>query len=103
MVATEYVTKWVEIEALPRAKKDSIIHFLFQLFVQYGLSRDIITDGGLQFVGNKITTTLKNYHILYKITTPYQPQANDQVESTNKVIEKIHAKTTASHRHNWAS
>eukprot|EP00253_Pinus_taeda_P005628 PITA_05628 len=51
LVATTYVTKWVEIEALPRAIEDSVIHFLFQLFVLYGLSRDIITDGGPQFVG----------------------------------------------------
>jgi len=33
LVATEYVTKWVEAEALPRATEDSVIHFLFQLFV----------------------------------------------------------------------
>jgi len=33
LVAIEYVTKWVEAEALPRATEDSVIHFLFQLFV----------------------------------------------------------------------
>lgn len=52
LIETEYVTKWVEAEALPRATEDSVIHFLFQIFVQYGLPRDIITNGGPQFVGN---------------------------------------------------
>eukprot|EP00253_Pinus_taeda_P004873 PITA_04873 len=84
----EYVTKWVEAEALPRATEDSIIHFLLQIFMRYAIARDIIMDGGLQFVGNKIAATLKNYHIQHKVTTPYHPQANDQVESTNKIIEE---------------
>lgn len=33
LVAPEYVTKWVEVEALPKATKDSMIHFLLQLFL----------------------------------------------------------------------
>ena len=52
---------------------------------------------------HKIAATLKNYHILHKITTPYHPQENGQVESTNKVIAAILTKTVASHRHDWAS
>ena len=79
-----------------------MIHFLFQIFVRYGLPRDIITDGGPQFIGNKLAETLHNYHIQRKITTPYHPQANDQVESTNKVIKSILTKTVASHRRDWA-
>jgi len=85
LVATEYVTKWVEAEAVSTATEDSVVQFLFQIFVRYGLPRDIITDGGPQFVGNKLAETLQNYHIQHKITTPYHPQANGQVESTNKV------------------
>lgn len=57
--------------------------------MRYGLPRDIITDDGPQFAGNKIAATLKNYHVQHKITTPYHPQANGQVESSNKIIEAI--------------
>jgi len=76
LVATEYVTKWVEVEALPRATEDTVIHFLFQFFMRYGLPKEIITDGGPQFVGHKIAATLKNHHILHRITSSYHPQAN---------------------------
>eukprot|EP00253_Pinus_taeda_P003794 PITA_03794 len=103
LVATKYVTKWVEAEALPRATEDSVIQFLFHLFLHYGLSREIITDVGPQFVGNRIATTLNNYHVHHKITTPYHPQANGQVESSNKIMETILTKTVASHRCNWAA
>lgn len=76
LVATEYVTKWVEAETLPRAIEDSVIHFLFQIFVRHGLPRDIIMDGGPQFASNKIAAALKTYHIQHKVTTPYHPQEN---------------------------
>eukprot|EP00253_Pinus_taeda_P014319 PITA_14319 len=103
LVATEYVTKWVEAEALPRATEESVIQFMLHLFVHYGLPREIITDGGPQFVGNRIAETLNNYHVQHKMTTPYHPQANGQVESSNKIIEKILTKTVASHRRDWAA
>eukprot|EP00253_Pinus_taeda_P019077 PITA_19077 len=102
LVATDYVTKWVKAESLPRATKDYVIQFLFHLFVRYGLPRELITDGGPQFVGKKLAATLNNYHVQHKITTPYHPQANGQVESSDKVIESILTKTIASHRWDWA-
>jgi len=71
LVATEYVTKWVEAETLPRATEDTVIHFIFQIFVRYGFPKEIIMDGGPQFVGHKIAVALKNHHILHRITSPY--------------------------------
>eukprot|EP00253_Pinus_taeda_P012481 PITA_12481 len=71
--------------------------------LRHGLPREIITDGGPQFAGNKIAATLNNYHVQHKITTPYHPHANGQVESSNKIIETILTKNFASHRCDWAA
>ena len=103
MVATEYVTKWVEVVALPRATEENMINFLFKIFVRYGLPREVITDGGPQFVGHKIAATLKNHHVIHIITSVYHLQENGQVESTNKVIEAILTKMVSSHRRDWAT
>ena len=100
---TYYVTKWVEAVALSRATEESIIKFLFELFVRYGLLREVITDGGAQFTGNKITSALRNHHIIHIVTSPYHPQANGQVESTNKVLEAILTKIVVAHRRDWAT
>ena len=75
-----------------------MINFLFENFVRHGLPREVIIDGGPQFVGHKIAATLKNHHVIHRITSPYHPQENEQVESTNKVIEAILTKTVSSHR-----
>ena len=98
LVSTDYVTKWVETIDFLRATEEVVINFLFGLFVQYGLSWEVIIDGEGQFVGHKITTTLRNHHITHRITSPYHPQENRQVESTNKVIEEILTKTVSTHQ-----
>eukprot|EP00253_Pinus_taeda_P036604 PITA_36604 len=77
--------------------------YLFHTGADMKIRRELITDGGPQFVGNKLAATLNNYHVQHKITTPYHPQANVQVESSNKVIESILTKTIASHRRDWAA
>jgi hypothetical protein len=103
LVATDYMTKWVEAEALSNATEEVVIKFIFKLFVHYGLPREVITDGGSQFTTHRITTTLKNYHIKHRVTSPYHPQENGQVESTNKVLEAILTKTVSTNRQNWAT
>ena len=71
--------------------------------MRYGLPREIITDGGPQFIGHKIAATLKNDHIFHRTTSPYHQQENGQVESTNKLIEAILTKKVTSHRREWAT
>ena len=63
----------------------------------------MITDGGARFIGNKIIYTLKNHHVIHRVTSPYHPQANGQVESTNKVLEEILTKTVVAHYRDWAT
>jgi hypothetical protein len=46
IVATNYMTKWIESEALPNETEEVVIKFIFKLFVRYGLPREVITDGG---------------------------------------------------------
>ena len=45
---------------------------------------------------------MENYKIKHGKSTPYHPQANGQVESTNKVIEGILTETVHLHRKDWS-
>ena len=44
----------------------------------------------------------KQYGIKHYKSSPYHPQANGQVESTNKVLEAILTKTMKMHHNEWA-
>jgi hypothetical protein len=103
LVCTDYMTKWVEAKALHRATEEAVIKFLFtDIFTRFGIPRELVTDGGPPFSSHGFKATLQKYHIQQRMTTPYHPQANGQVESTNKVIEAILTKTVKENRKDWS-
>jgi transposase InsO family protein len=63
------------------------------IFFLFGVPKEIVTDGGPQFTSQLIAELTKKYKIHHRITSPYHPQENGQVESTNKVIEGILTKS----------
>ena len=102
LVCTDYVTKWVEAKALLSATENSVVSFLYEdIFTRFGVPREIVTDQGLQFTSNMIEKLMEEYKIKHRKSTPYHPQENGQVESTNKVIERILTKTVHLHRKDW--
>ena len=97
------MTKWVEAVALVKANDQAMIDFLYgEIFALFRVPKEVVTDGGPQFVSHQFEALLRKYHIQHQIASPYHPQANDQVESTNKFIEAILTKTIKSHRRDWA-
>ena len=102
LVCTDYVTKWVEAKALPSATENSVVQFLFEdIFTRFGVPREIVTDQGSQFTSKLMEKLMEEYKIKHRKSTPYHPQANGQVESTNKVLESIITKTVHLHRRDW--
>ena len=102
LVCTDYVTKWAEAKALVRATEKTMVNFLFEeIFVSYGVLREIVTDQGTQFTSKLFKHITEKYQIKHKRSTPHHPQANGQVESTNKTLEGIITKTVAMNGKNW--
>lgn len=94
LVCTDYVKKWVEVKALYSATEKSVVNFLFEdIFTWFGIPREIVIDQGTQFTSKIVKVITKKYQIQHQKYTPYHPQENGQVESTNKVLESILTKT----------
>jgi transposase InsO family protein len=94
LVCTDYATKWVEEKSLFRATEKSVVEFIYEdIFTHFGVPREIVTDQGTQFTSKLMKEITKKYGIKYCKSSPYHPQSNGQVESTNKVIEAILTKT----------
>jgi hypothetical protein len=103
LVCTDYVTKWVEAKALPKATEDAVANFLYEdIFVRFGVPREIVTDQGTQFTSRLIQSITEQFKIKHRMSTPYHPQANGQVEVTNRVLEAILTKTVQHHHKDWA-
>jgi len=99
LVCTYYVTKWVEVKDLPHAIEQSVVNFLFEdIFVRFGVPREIVTDQGAQFTSKLVQSIVQEYTIRHRKSTPYHPQTNGKVESTNNILEAILTKTIQLHR-----
>ena len=81
-----------------------MVNFLFEeIFVRFGVPREIVTDQGAQFTSKLVQEIVAKYKIKNRKSTPYHPQANGQVESTNKTLEGIITKTVQMHRKDWSA
>ena len=74
LVCTYYVTKWVEDNALYYANEQSVVDFLFEdIFIRFGVSREIVTNQGTQFTSNLVKAITEQYQIKHRKSSPYHP------------------------------
>jgi IS30 family transposase len=103
LVCTYFVTKWVEAKSLYQATEKSVVEFIYEdIFTHFGVPREIVTDQGAQFTSKLMKELIDKYGIKHCKSSPYHPQDNGQVESTNKVLEAILTKTIHLHHKDWA-
>eukprot|EP00253_Pinus_taeda_P033749 PITA_33749 len=103
IVCTDYLTKWAEAKAIKAATEEKVAEFLREnIFYKFGYPRELVTDQGSQFTSNLIEDLLAHHKIKHRTSTLYHPQANGQVEVTNRALEGILTKVVSSSRKDWA-
>ncbi|MCO5581762.1 hypothetical protein L7F22_035650 [Adiantum nelumboides] len=102
VMATCYVSKWVEAKALPNNTAKSTAWFLYEYIIcRYGCPIEIVSDQGTHFINDTIEILSELYSIKHKKSTPYYPRCNGQAESSNKTIKSIMTKIVQDEPHNW--
>ena len=75
---------------------------LSNIFSRYGCQRPIISDRGSHFNNTHFCALLKRYGVHHRVTTPYHPQANGQVEVSNRGVSNILKKIIRPDGKDWA-
>jgi hypothetical protein len=103
LVAVDYVSKWVEAVPTINADAKSVGKLFKQvIFPRFGVPRFVISDGGTHFNNRQFETLLAKYGVHdHRVTTPYHPQGNGQVELSNREIKQILEKTVSVARTDW--
>ena len=102
IVATDYLTKWVEAKATPKNDARTTACFLYEyVFTRYGLPIEIVSDRGTHFINEVIHHLLDEFMVIHKKSAPYHPQANGQAESTNKILCTVLTKIVGTSRTDW--
>ena len=104
IVCTDYLTKWVETKEIKVAIEEKVDEILRQnVFYKFGYPRELVTNQGNQFTYNMIEDLLSQHNIMHRTSIPYQPQANGQVEVTNRALESILTKVVINNIKYWAN
>ncbi|XP_071700532.1 uncharacterized protein [Rutidosis leptorrhynchoides] len=102
VVAIDYFTKWVKAKPLSTITGRKILTFVWEDIVcRFGLPREIVSDNGTQFAHNPFKDWCADMDIQQSFTSVAYPQANGQVEVTNRdIVAGIKARL-GKHRQGW--
>uniref|UniRef100_A0A2N9G1W1 Uncharacterized protein n=1 Tax=Fagus sylvatica TaxID=28930 RepID=A0A2N9G1W1_FAGSY len=89
VVAIDYFTKWVEAEPLATITEKNVKSFVWKAVIcRFGIPRVLISDNGKQFDNGPFREMCGQLNIKNHYSSPRHPQANGQVEVTNRTLLK---------------
>ncbi|GJV13810.1 reverse transcriptase domain-containing protein, partial [Tanacetum coccineum] len=100
--AVDYVSKWVEAQALPTNDARVVIRFLRRLFARFGVPKALISDREMHFCNSQLEEALQKYGVTHKLSTTYHPQTNGQTKVTNRAIKQILERLVGYNPKNWS-
>ena len=87
LVAIDYFSKWVEVEAYASIKDKDVTKFVWKnIICRFGIPQAIIADNGPQFDSIAFRNFCSELKIQNLYSTPRYPQSNGQTEATNKAL-----------------
>ncbi|GKD48679.1 reverse transcriptase domain-containing protein [Tanacetum coccineum] len=66
LVAVDYVSKWVEAQALPTNDARVVVKFLKGLFARFGVPKALISDRGTHFCNSQLEKALLRYRVTHR-------------------------------------
>ncbi|GJY79452.1 reverse transcriptase domain-containing protein [Tanacetum coccineum] len=102
LVAVEYLSKWVEVKALPTNDVRVVCKFLKSLFARFGAPRAIISDRGTYFCNDQFSKVMLKYGVTHRLSTAYHPQTSGQVEVSNHGLKQIRERTVGENLASWS-
>ena len=90
VVGIDYFTKWVKAEALATITEKNIRSFVWRnIICSYGIPRVLVSNNEKQFDNSEFRDFCSELGIKNHYSSPAHPQANGQVEVTNRSLLKI--------------
>ncbi|XP_059635386.1 uncharacterized protein LOC132277552 [Cornus florida] len=102
ILATDYFTKWVEVEEYVSVTHNTVIQFLERhIFHRFGLPETIVADNESVFRANEVLQLGIDMQVKMVTSTPYYTQGNGQTEASNKVVIEIIEKMIKDKPRHW--
>ncbi|GKC69803.1 reverse transcriptase domain-containing protein [Tanacetum coccineum] len=102
LVVVDYVSKWVEAQALPTNDARVVVKFLRILFARFGVPKALISDRGTYFCNSQLEKALQKYGVTHKLSMAYHLKSNGQTEVTNRAIKHILERSVGYNPKGWS-
>ena len=90
VVGIDYFTKWVEAKSLATITEKNLRGFVWKTIIcRFGIPRVFISDNGRQFDNSPYREFCEELGIRNHYSSPSHPQANGQMEVTNRSLLKM--------------
>jgi transposase InsO family protein len=103
LTATNYFNKWIEVIPIRNNSHKVIIGFMEDIIARFGCLDKIVIDNVASFKAEPLIHFCEQFGITLIHSTPYYPQGNKLVESSNKIIIKIIKKLLEDKKKAWDS
>ena len=88
VIATEYLTRWVEAAAIPNKSALQIAAFFKELVCRFGVMNFLQSDQGTEFCNAIVDNLEKMLGFKHKVSAAYHPQTNGLVERTVQTVKQ---------------
>lgn len=102
IVAIDYLSKYVEVEAISSITDKKICHFIWRNFItRYCIPCVIITNNRRRIISKNMVEYCDKFNIQVWFSSVSRPQTNGQVESANKEIQNGYKKKIEGAKGTW--
>nr|GFA79509.1 reverse transcriptase domain-containing protein [Tanacetum cinerariifolium] len=102
LVTVDYLSKWVEANALPTNDVRVVVKFLKSLFSRFGTPKAIISDRGTHFCNDQFARIMSKYGVTHLLSIAYHPQTSGHVEVTKRGLKRILERTVGENHALWS-
>lgn len=88
IIVVDAYSKWLEVEQIRSTSAYDTIKFFRSILARFGLSEQLVTDGGPPFQSTEFKEFCNKNAIRHIRSSPYRPQGNGAAENAVKTVKK---------------
>ncbi|GKA33615.1 reverse transcriptase domain-containing protein [Tanacetum coccineum] len=102
LVAVDYMSKWVEAQALPTNDARVVVKFLKGLFARFRVPKALISDRGTYFCNSQLEKALLKYGVTCQISMIYYLKPIDKPRSPSSLLSIILERSVGYNLKDWS-
>jgi hypothetical protein len=104
LVMVDYFTKWAEAVPISSKEGEEVADAIYKSwYCVYGIPYELQSDQGPEFCNDILNRINERMTVAHRVTTPYYPNANGQVERFNQTLKKSLSMYAEKHPSTWDS